>query len=124
MLANKHTRNAHSLSDPSNHAARGVPSKDALARTPLWLTMMKVFLSRNGHRDPKQANGNHSGQLSLSPQVSIFPPPLLGHHPMFTSLLDWSEVIIRWMKDGNGERTFEVWQIAPCLVTHGIQKPR
>ncbi|MBW0558299.1 hypothetical protein O181_098014 [Austropuccinia psidii MF-1] len=29
MLANKHTRNAHLLSDPSNHDARGVPNKDS-----------------------------------------------------------------------------------------------
>ncbi|MBW0499658.1 hypothetical protein O181_039373 [Austropuccinia psidii MF-1] len=29
------------------------------------------------------------------------PSPLLGHHPMVTSLLDWSKVIIWPMKDGN-----------------------
>ncbi|MBW0496161.1 hypothetical protein O181_035876 [Austropuccinia psidii MF-1] len=61
MLANKHTRNVCLLSSPSNHAARGVPAQDALARTPLWSTMMKPHLSANGHRDPKQANGNNSG---------------------------------------------------------------
>ncbi|MBW0499662.1 hypothetical protein O181_039377 [Austropuccinia psidii MF-1] len=37
--------------------------------------------------------------------------PLLGHHPMVTSLLDWSEVIIRLMKDGDVERTFELGPI-------------
>ncbi|MBW0537819.1 hypothetical protein O181_077534, partial [Austropuccinia psidii MF-1] len=84
---------------------------------------MKPFPSRNGHPDPKQANRKNYGQSSLSPQVSICPPPFLGHHPMVTSVLDRSKVIIRPMKDGNGERTFELWQIAPCLVTHGIQKP-
>ncbi|MBW0570193.1 hypothetical protein O181_109908 [Austropuccinia psidii MF-1] len=42
-----HTRNACLL-----HAARGVPAQDALARTPLWSTMMKVFLSRSGHQVP------------------------------------------------------------------------
>ncbi|MBW0533793.1 hypothetical protein O181_073508 [Austropuccinia psidii MF-1] len=65
MLANKHTRNARSFSNPCNHAARRVPAQDSLARTPLWLTIMKVFLSGDGHRDPKQANGNDSGQLAL-----------------------------------------------------------
>ncbi|MBW0549542.1 hypothetical protein O181_089257 [Austropuccinia psidii MF-1] len=90
MLANKHTRNVCSLSAPSNHAARGVLAQDALARTPLWSTMMKPYPSANGHRHPKQANGNDSGKLALSPQVSICPPPLLGHHPMVTSLLNLS----------------------------------
>ncbi|MBW0484387.1 hypothetical protein O181_024102 [Austropuccinia psidii MF-1] len=75
MLADKHTRNACFLSKPSDHAARGVPSQDALARTPLWLTMMKVFPSGNGPWDPKQANGNNSRQLALFPQASICPPP-------------------------------------------------
>ncbi|MBW0547190.1 hypothetical protein O181_086905 [Austropuccinia psidii MF-1] len=80
-------------------------------RTPLWSTMMKPYLSGNGHLDPKQANGNDSGQLALSPQVLICPPPLLGHHPMVTSLLDKSKVIIRPIKDGNGNRTFELGRI-------------
>ncbi|MBW0492046.1 hypothetical protein O181_031761 [Austropuccinia psidii MF-1] len=31
-----HTRNARLLSDPSDHAARGVPNQDSLVRTPLW----------------------------------------------------------------------------------------
>ncbi|MBW0558831.1 hypothetical protein O181_098546 [Austropuccinia psidii MF-1] len=84
MLANKHTRNVHSLSSPSDHAARGVLAQEALARTPLWSTMMKPYLSANGHWDPKQADGNNSGQLALSPQVLTGPPPLLGHHPMVT----------------------------------------
>ncbi|MBW0523464.1 hypothetical protein O181_063179, partial [Austropuccinia psidii MF-1] len=61
--------------------------------------------------DPKQADRNDSGQLALSPQASICPPPLLGHHPMVTSLLDWSKVIIRLMKDGDGEGTFELGPI-------------
>ncbi|MBW0506920.1 hypothetical protein O181_046635 [Austropuccinia psidii MF-1] len=73
--------------------------------------MMKVFPSRNGNWDPKQADGNNSRQLALSLPVSICPPPLLGHHPMVTSLLNWSEVIIWPMKDGNGERTFELGPI-------------
>ncbi|MBW0582339.1 hypothetical protein O181_122054 [Austropuccinia psidii MF-1] len=37
--------------------------------------MMKPYWSANGHWDPKQANGNDSEQLALSPQVLIFPPP-------------------------------------------------
>ncbi|MBW0590640.1 hypothetical protein O181_130355 [Austropuccinia psidii MF-1] len=111
MLADKHTRNVCSLSAPSNHAARGVLDQDALARTPLWSTMMKPYPSMNGHWDLKQADGNHSGRLALSPQALICPPPLLGHHRMVTSLLDLSKVIIRPMKAGNGERTFELWPI-------------
>ncbi|MBW0557234.1 hypothetical protein O181_096949, partial [Austropuccinia psidii MF-1] len=111
MLANKHTRNVRLLSAPSNHKARGVLAQDALARTPLWSTMMKQYPSANGHRDLKQADGNNSGQLALSPQASICPPPLLGHHPMVTSLLDLSKLIIQPMKHGNGERTFELGPI-------------
>ncbi|MBW0586271.1 hypothetical protein O181_125986, partial [Austropuccinia psidii MF-1] len=71
MLADKHTRNVCLLSTPSNHKARGVLAQDALARTPLWSTMMKPYPSTNGHRDPKQANGNNSGQLALCPQPLI-----------------------------------------------------
>ncbi|MBW0553988.1 hypothetical protein O181_093703 [Austropuccinia psidii MF-1] len=108
MLADKHTRNVRSLSAPSNHVARGVISQDALARTPLWSTMIKPYPSGNGHRDPKQANRNNSGQLALSPQVLICPPPLLGHDPMVTSLPHRREVIIRPMKDGDGKRRFEL----------------
>ncbi|MBW0525885.1 hypothetical protein O181_065600 [Austropuccinia psidii MF-1] len=73
-------------------------------RTRLWSTMMKPYPSTNGHRDPKQANGNDYGRLALSPQVLICPPPLLGHNPMVTSLLDLSKVIIRPMKDGNEKK--------------------
>ncbi|MBW0587268.1 hypothetical protein O181_126983 [Austropuccinia psidii MF-1] len=111
MLADKHTRNFRLLPAPSDHAARRVLAQDALARTPLWSTMMKPYPSANGHQDPKQANGNNSGQLALSPQVSICPPLLLGHHPMVTSLFDRSKLIIRLMKDGDGERTFELGPI-------------
>ncbi|MBW0529738.1 hypothetical protein O181_069453 [Austropuccinia psidii MF-1] len=118
MLANKHTRNACLLSDPSDHASRGVPNQDTLARTPLWSTMMKAFPSGNARRDPKQADGNYSGQLAQSPQVSICPPPLLGHHPMVTSILDWREMIIWPMKDGNGERTFNLGPIVTMGFKH------
>ncbi|MBW0566699.1 hypothetical protein O181_106414, partial [Austropuccinia psidii MF-1] len=58
-----------------------------------------------------------SGRLALSPQVLICPRPLLGHHPTVTSLLDWSGVIIQPMKDGDGERTFE---LGPINKTHQI----
>ncbi|MBW0473406.1 hypothetical protein O181_013121 [Austropuccinia psidii MF-1] len=108
MLAKKHTRNSFSLCNPSDHGARGVPDKDTLARTPLWSAMMKSLPSRNGHLDPKQADGNNSGKLAQSPQVLICQPPLLGHHPMVTSHLDRSKVIIRPMKGGNGKRTFKL----------------
>ncbi|MBW0531895.1 hypothetical protein O181_071610 [Austropuccinia psidii MF-1] len=75
MLADKHTRNARLLSDPSDHATRGFSTQDTLARTPLWSTMMKEFPSGNGLRDPKQADGNDSRQSAQSPQVLTFPPP-------------------------------------------------
>ncbi|MBW0557597.1 hypothetical protein O181_097312 [Austropuccinia psidii MF-1] len=65
MLANKHTRNVHLLSAPSDQAPRGVLAQDTLSSTPLWSTMIKLYLSTNGHQDPKQANGNDSGQLAL-----------------------------------------------------------
>ncbi|MBW0540340.1 hypothetical protein O181_080055 [Austropuccinia psidii MF-1] len=104
MLANKHTRNAHLLCDLFNQVARGVPAQDALVRTPLLLIMMKAFPRSNGFKDPKQAERNNSGQLAWCPQVLICPPPLLGHHLMVTSLLNWSKVIIHLMKDGNGKR--------------------
>ncbi|MBW0578831.1 hypothetical protein O181_118546 [Austropuccinia psidii MF-1] len=120
MLANKHTRNVRSLLAPSNHAARGVLAQDSLARTPLWSTMIKPYPSTNGHQDPKQANGSNSGQSALSPQVLICPPPLLGHHLMVTSILDLREVVIRPMKDGDGETTFELGPI----ITNGIQTPK
>ncbi|MBW0581822.1 hypothetical protein O181_121537 [Austropuccinia psidii MF-1] len=84
MLADKHTRNVLSLSTPSDHAARGVPTQDALARTPLWSTMMKPYPSANGHWDPKQADGNDSGQLALSPQVLICPPTIQWSLPSLT----------------------------------------
>ncbi|MBW0517016.1 hypothetical protein O181_056731, partial [Austropuccinia psidii MF-1] len=119
ILANKNTRNACLLSNPSDHTARGVPDQDTLVRTPLWLTMMKAFPSRNGCWDPKQAEGNDSGQLAQSPQVSICPPPLLSHHLMVTSLLYRIDVIFQPMKDGDGKRTFKLGPI----VTHGIQMP-
>ncbi|MBW0586237.1 hypothetical protein O181_125952, partial [Austropuccinia psidii MF-1] len=107
MLANKHTRNVCLLSAPSDHEARGVLAQDALARTLLWPTMLKPYPSANGHRDLKQADGNNSGRLALSPP------------PMVTSLLNLSKVIIQPMKDGNGERTLKIGPI----VTNGIQMP-
>ncbi|MBW0558216.1 hypothetical protein O181_097931 [Austropuccinia psidii MF-1] len=118
MLSDKHTRNVFLLLAPSDHAAKGVLAQAALARTPLWLTMMKPYLSTNGHQDPKQANGNDSGQLALSPQVLIC-PPLLGHHPMVTSLLDRSKVIIRPMKDGDGKKTFKLGPIVTMSCHQG-----
>ncbi|MBW0495676.1 hypothetical protein O181_035391 [Austropuccinia psidii MF-1] len=84
MLANKNTRNAHLLSNRSDHTPRGVPNQDALARTPLGLTMIKPFPCGNGGPYLKQANRNDSGRLTLSPPVLICPPLLLGHHPMVT----------------------------------------
>ncbi|MBW0480910.1 hypothetical protein O181_020625 [Austropuccinia psidii MF-1] len=111
MLANKHTRNACSLSNPSNCVARGVPAQDTLARTPLWSMMMKALPIGNGFWDPKQADGNASGQLAPCPQVLICPPLFQGHHPMVTLPLDQSKGIIQPMKDGDGKRTFELGPI-------------
>ncbi|MBW0485053.1 hypothetical protein O181_024768 [Austropuccinia psidii MF-1] len=92
MLANKHTRNSCSLSDPSDHAASGVPNQDALARTPLWSAIMKAFPSGNGHQDPKQEDGNDSRQLAQSSQVLICPPP--PRLPL--NGLRWQEDIQAW----------------------------
>ncbi|MBW0581615.1 hypothetical protein O181_121330, partial [Austropuccinia psidii MF-1] len=87
--------------------------------------MMKPYPSANGHRDLKQAYGNDSGQLALSPHALICPPPLLGHHLMVTSLLDLSKVIIWPMKDGNGERTFEFGQMGfKCQKQNPPNPPR
>ncbi|MBW0513591.1 hypothetical protein O181_053306 [Austropuccinia psidii MF-1] len=41
--------------------ARGGPAQDALSRTPLWWTMMKVSPSGNGPRDARQADANDAG---------------------------------------------------------------
>ncbi|MBW0592866.1 hypothetical protein O181_132581 [Austropuccinia psidii MF-1] len=49
--------------------------------------------------------------ISPVPSSIDLSTPLLGHHLMVTSLLDLSEVIIRPMKDGDGERTFELGPI-------------
>ncbi|MBW0572804.1 hypothetical protein O181_112519, partial [Austropuccinia psidii MF-1] len=54
-----------------------------------------------GRREPFRAISPVSSSINLS-------TPFLGHHPMVTSLLDLSKVIIRPMKDGDGERTFEL----------------
>ncbi|MBW0487405.1 hypothetical protein O181_027120 [Austropuccinia psidii MF-1] len=80
ILANKNTRSACSWSDPSNHTYRGVPNQDALVGTPLWLAMMKAFPSGNGHQDPKQTDGNDSGQLAQSPQDGE-PIVIIFYHP-------------------------------------------
>ncbi|MBW0486164.1 hypothetical protein O181_025879 [Austropuccinia psidii MF-1] len=129
MLADKHTRNACLLSNPSGHVARGVPNQDTLVRTPLWLTIMEAFPSRNESQDPKQEDGNNSRQLAQSPQVSICPLPPRPP-PMVTSLIDWSKVIIRPMKDGNGKRTFKLGLIVTMsrnptdfFALHIEQKP-
>ncbi|MBW0530335.1 hypothetical protein O181_070050 [Austropuccinia psidii MF-1] len=116
MLADKHTRNAFLLCNPSNHSARAFPSQYALVRTPLWSAMMKEFPSGNGHQDPKQADRSNSRELAWFHLVSICPPPLLGHHTMLTSLPYQREVIIRGMKDDDGERTFVLGLIVtmPC----------
>ncbi|MBW0489870.1 hypothetical protein O181_029585 [Austropuccinia psidii MF-1] len=58
--------------------------------------------------------------ISPVPSSIHLSTPLLGHHPMVTSLLDQMEVIIRPMKEGNGKRTFELGPI----VTHAIQMPK
>ncbi|MBW0510894.1 hypothetical protein O181_050609 [Austropuccinia psidii MF-1] len=81
--------------------------------------MMKAFPSGNRCRDPKQEDRRNYGQLAQFHIVFSFPPPLLGHYPIVNSLLDWSKVIIRPMKHGDGKRTFKLGPI----VTHGIQMP-
>ncbi|MBW0525003.1 hypothetical protein O181_064718 [Austropuccinia psidii MF-1] len=77
------------------------------------------FVEDNNESIPKRewTPGPQTGRLAQSSQVFICLPPLLGHHPMVTSLLDWSKVIIRPMKDGDDKRTFELGPI----VTMGFK---
>ncbi|MBW0508491.1 hypothetical protein O181_048206 [Austropuccinia psidii MF-1] len=59
--------------------------------------------------------------ISPVPSSINFSTPLLGHHPMVTSLLDRSEVIIGMaMVRGH----LFLGRLSPCLVTHGIQTPK
>ncbi|MBW0461631.1 hypothetical protein O181_001346 [Austropuccinia psidii MF-1] len=98
MLSNKHTKNsACLLCNTSGHGARGVPAQDSGVRTPLFSLIMKAFPSTNGCCDPKQEDRNFwmISQVPSSINLST-------HHPMATSLLNQSEVIIPTMKDGNG----------------------
>ncbi|MBW0537899.1 hypothetical protein O181_077614 [Austropuccinia psidii MF-1] len=78
-------------------------------------------------RTPKQADGNNSRQLSLSPPVWICPPHLLGHHPMVTLLLDRSKVIVWLMKDGNEQNLLNPPQQdspVPCVpFQQTLQQP-
>ncbi|MBW0468902.1 hypothetical protein O181_008617 [Austropuccinia psidii MF-1] len=121
MLANKHTRNSRLLSNPSDHAARGVPDQNTPVRTPLWSTMMKASITKQKWT-PEPQKGRRERFWTIRPVSSRInlstPPPR--PPPMVTSLLDQSKVIIQLMKDGNGERTFELGKI----VTHGIQTPK
>ncbi|MBW0498444.1 hypothetical protein O181_038159 [Austropuccinia psidii MF-1] len=117
MLGDKHTENAFLLCNHSNHAARGDPSQDTLVRIPLLLMMIKAFLSGNVLHNPKLVDRNAFRQLAPFPQVSNFPPPLQGRHPMVASLLDWSKGIIPPMKYGDGKRTLKLG----LIITHGIQ---
>ncbi|MBW0549106.1 hypothetical protein O181_088821 [Austropuccinia psidii MF-1] len=57
---------------------------------------------------PQEGRWERFWMISPVPSSIDLSTPLLGHHLMVTSLLDLSEVIIRPMKDGNGERTFEL----------------
>ncbi|MBW0504172.1 hypothetical protein O181_043887 [Austropuccinia psidii MF-1] len=59
---------------------------------------------------PGPQTGQREQFWTISPVPSSidFSTPLLGHHLMVTSLLDWREAIIRPMKDGDGKRTFEL----------------
>ncbi|MBW0516762.1 hypothetical protein O181_056477 [Austropuccinia psidii MF-1] len=107
MPADKHTRNACLLSNPSKHAARGVPDQDS-------------FVVNNNESIPERewTLGPQTGRqeqfrmiIPVPSGIDLSTPPLLGHHPMVTSLLDQSKVIIRLMKDGNGKRRFELGPI-------------
>ncbi|MBW0554286.1 hypothetical protein O181_094001 [Austropuccinia psidii MF-1] len=71
---------------------------------------------------PGPQTGRQERFWTISPVPSSIDlsTPLLGHHPMVTSLLHRSEVIFRPMKDGDGKRTFELGPI----VTNGIQMPK
>ncbi|MBW0533288.1 hypothetical protein O181_073003 [Austropuccinia psidii MF-1] len=85
MLADKQTRNAHSLSNPSDHVARGVPAQDALARTPLCPVpsnidlptpppMVTSLLDRSKVIIRPMKDGDGKRTFELGPIVTIIKP--------------------------------------------------
>ncbi|MBW0503434.1 hypothetical protein O181_043149 [Austropuccinia psidii MF-1] len=75
---------------------------------------------------PRPQAGRQERFRTISPVPSSIDLciPLLGHHQMVTSLLNWSKVIIQPMKDGNSKRTFEVGPIVTmsCHPWHSNTK--
>ncbi|MBW0481294.1 hypothetical protein O181_021009 [Austropuccinia psidii MF-1] len=77
------------------------------------------FVVSNDESIPKREwiPGPQTGQqeqfwtISPSPSSITLSTPLLGHHPMVTSLPYWSKVIIWPMTDGNGDRTLKLGPI-------------
>ncbi|MBW0480322.1 hypothetical protein O181_020037 [Austropuccinia psidii MF-1] len=60
---------------------------------------------------PQTGRQEQFWMISSVPSSVDLSTPLLGHHPMVISLLDWSKVMIWLMKDGNGERKFKLGPI-------------
>ncbi|MBW0550239.1 hypothetical protein O181_089954 [Austropuccinia psidii MF-1] len=99
MLANKHTKNAFLLCDHSHHTARGVPAEDTL------VVDNDESISELEWTPQLQA-GRREGFWRISPvpsRINFFNP-----HPVVTSLCNRREVIFWLMKEGDGERTFNL----------------
>ncbi|MBW0572627.1 hypothetical protein O181_112342 [Austropuccinia psidii MF-1] len=111
MLANKHTRNVHLLCAPSDHAAGGVLAQRRPCEDSFVVNNDETISEREWTPGPQAGRQEQFRTISPVPSRINLSTPLLGQHPMVTSLLDLSEVIIRLMKDGNGERTFELGPI-------------
>ncbi|MBW0521491.1 hypothetical protein O181_061206 [Austropuccinia psidii MF-1] len=60
---------------------------------------------------PQKGSQEQFKTTSPVPSCIDLSTPLLGDHPMVTSLPDCSKVIIQPMKDGDGKRTFDLGPI-------------
>ncbi|MBW0479602.1 hypothetical protein O181_019317 [Austropuccinia psidii MF-1] len=96
---------ACSLSDPSNQAAR------CRCEYSFVVSNDESIPKRELTPGPQTDRWEQFQTISPVPSNIDFSTPLLGHHPMVTSPLDQSKVIIRLMKDGNGKRIFELGPI-------------
>ncbi|MBW0513817.1 hypothetical protein O181_053532 [Austropuccinia psidii MF-1] len=95
MLADKHIRKVRSLSAPSDHAAREVLTQDALARTPLWSTMIKPYLSTNGHQEQFRTISPNKTPRQDSPVPSLPHEQTLRQPTPGPSGTQWSEELFR-----------------------------
>ncbi|MBW0485981.1 hypothetical protein O181_025696 [Austropuccinia psidii MF-1] len=76
---------------------------------------------------PQTGRWEQFWMISPVPSSINLSPPLLGHHLMLTSLLDWSEVIFQPTKHGDCKRKFELGPIItmschPCYFSLAIEQ--